>query len=218
MNENINVKRKLIEATSEIIDTEGIKNVSIRKIAAKAGYTSGTIYSHFKNFDHLILLSCLRFLRYYNENLKTVVGSPKDSVEENFLVWNFFCECTFKNPEIFYFIFFNSSGFSQNNLEDYYELKDFYKFFPEDIKDFSSKFYPMLLKLNLKERNKYLILKMVKEKKISPSNVSLLNDNQIFIYKGYLEKAKEAKTELEQNRIKRSCIRSLKILYKAYLY
>ncbi len=212
-----NVKRILIETTSQMLEEEGLSGISIRKVSARAGYTSGTIYSHFKKFDDLIFLSSLKFLRYYNENLEIYVGNPKNSLEENILVWDFFCSCSFENPEIFYSIFFSSFEFHKDKMEEYYEIKDFYKFFPENIKDLSSKFYPMLLKLNLEERNKYLLLKMVKEKYISPSHVNMLNQTQIYIYKGYLEKATKTKHLKENDRIKRSCMRALKQLYKAYL-
>ncbi|MGL5122811.1 MAG: TetR/AcrR family transcriptional regulator [Fusobacteriaceae bacterium] len=214
---NVNVKRILIETTSKMLEEEGLAGISIRKVSARAGYTSGTIYSHFKKFDHLIFLSSLKFLRYYNENIEAYVGTPKNSFEENNLIWNFFCSCSFENPEIFYSIFFSSFEFHKNKMEEYYEIKDFYKFFPENIKEFSSKFYPMLLKLNLEERNKYLLLKLVKDKYISPSHVTMLNLTQIYIYKGYLEKAIKNKNKKDNERIKRSCIRTLKQLYKAYL-
>ena len=213
----INVKKKLIEATTQLIDEEGVKGVSIRKIASKAGYTSGTIYLYFEKIEELIFLSSLKYLKQYNENLESYAENAKNSYEENILVWRFFCDCSFQEPEIFHSIFFSSFEFQTNKINEYYELKDFYKIFPEEIKEFSSKFYPMLLKLSLKERNKYLIGKMVKDKYISPSHIYSLNHSQIFIYKGFLEQAMKSKNKKENDRIKRSCVRAIEQIYKAYL-
>ena len=212
-----NVKKKLIEATTQLIEEEGIKGVSIRKVASRAGYTSGTIYLYFEKLEELIFLSSLKYLKYYNENLENYVKKSNNSYEENLLVWKFFCECSFEEPEIFHSIFFSSFKFQKDKVNEYYELKDFYKIFPEEIKDFSSKFYPMLLKLNLEERNKYLIGKMVRDKYMSPSHVYSLNQTQIYIYKGFLEKAMTNRDKNRNNRIKRSCIRALELIFKAYI-
>ena len=44
-----------IKATQELLDTEGIEKLSIRKIAEKAGFHNSTIYLYFKDIQHLIL-------------------------------------------------------------------------------------------------------------------------------------------------------------------
>ena len=52
-NEKENQKRqntiRFIEATQELIETDGLKNLSIRKIADKAGFHNSTIYLYFKD-------------------------------------------------------------------------------------------------------------------------------------------------------------------------
>lgn len=54
-------KELYIDITCDLIRTEGMKEVSIRKISEKAGYNSATLYSYFKNLSHLVLQAQLRF-------------------------------------------------------------------------------------------------------------------------------------------------------------
>lgn len=43
--------RIFIEATKSLMDSVGEEGLSIRKIAAKAGYNSATIYNYFQDLD-----------------------------------------------------------------------------------------------------------------------------------------------------------------------
>lgn len=48
------VKAYFIEAAKQIILDEGVENVSIRKVADRAGYTFTTIYNYFKDLNELL--------------------------------------------------------------------------------------------------------------------------------------------------------------------
>ncbi|MBU1219646.1 TetR/AcrR family transcriptional regulator [Myxococcota bacterium] len=58
-----------ISACRELIENEGIKGVSARKVAEKAGYSYATIYSYFKDMDTLIAYVILEYL---NESAQCV--------------------------------------------------------------------------------------------------------------------------------------------------
>lgn len=45
-----------IDATAQIIEEEGIENVSIRRVSDLAGYNSSTIYNYFGDLTVLIFL------------------------------------------------------------------------------------------------------------------------------------------------------------------
>ena len=51
-----------IQATRKIIDTEGIDQVSIRKIANQTGMNSATMYLYFSNADVLITIASMSYL------------------------------------------------------------------------------------------------------------------------------------------------------------
>ncbi len=48
------VKSYFIQAAKEIIISEGVENVSVRKVADKAGYAYTTIYNYFTNVNDLL--------------------------------------------------------------------------------------------------------------------------------------------------------------------
>lgn len=48
------LKKKIIDAASEILINEGYKNLSIRKIAAKIEYSPGIIYHYFKDKSEIL--------------------------------------------------------------------------------------------------------------------------------------------------------------------
>ena len=54
-----------VEATEKILKEEGIPGVTIRRIAAEAGYNSATLYNYFQDLDELILFGSVCFLRDY---------------------------------------------------------------------------------------------------------------------------------------------------------
>lgn len=216
-----NIKGKLIRETSKMICESGLEELSIRKVATAVGCTSGAIYVHFKNFNHLLLLSCLTFLQEYNQSINESEEIFTNSLEESKYIWKVFCDNAFKYPEIFYFIFFTSSethvSDKEKEIDSYSQFKSFYKIFPEELGNTSYKHHQMLLKLNLEERNKYLITKLSHERLISPSHVRLLNLTQIFIFKGYLERGRDSKDEKEIERLKKACIKSIEKSFNAYL-
>lgn len=45
----------IIAAATELIEAEGLDSASTRRIAAKIGYTHGTVHSHYENFADLVL-------------------------------------------------------------------------------------------------------------------------------------------------------------------
>jgi AcrR family transcriptional regulator len=48
------VRSYFIQAAKDIILTEGVENVSVRKVAELAGYAFSTIYKHYKDLDALL--------------------------------------------------------------------------------------------------------------------------------------------------------------------
>ena len=52
-----------IIAAQQIIQEEGIKAVTIRKVAALAGYNSATIYNYFENLENLLFFASMKYLR-----------------------------------------------------------------------------------------------------------------------------------------------------------
>jgi AcrR family transcriptional regulator len=50
------MKSYFVQATKELIKGEGLKSVSVRNIAERAGYSFATIYNYFKDVNDLVFL------------------------------------------------------------------------------------------------------------------------------------------------------------------
>ena len=207
------IKRLFIDTTVTIIEEEGLEKVSIRKIANITGYNSATLYTYFKNLDYLILLSSIVFLKGSLKGLNEYIAKAKDPLEESIFIWEFFCKCSFERPKIYSSIFFSNLDFNQKNVENCYVLEEFYKIFPEDNIKFPSKFENIILKLNLCQRNKEILISLVDEGFIALDKVDSINDLQLLIYKGLLGEA--VKTEDIKKR-KSLCNKTIKYIKKCY--
>jgi len=49
------IREMAIAASAKLVETEGFQSLTARKVAAKIGYTVGTLYHVFRNFDDLVI-------------------------------------------------------------------------------------------------------------------------------------------------------------------
>jgi len=68
-----------IKAAREIVAEEGVRELSTRKIAAKIGYTVGTLYHFFKNLDDIIMYVNSQTLDMLYEYLKHRINKNKQT-------------------------------------------------------------------------------------------------------------------------------------------
>ncbi len=69
------IKKKILEAASDILAKEGYENLSMRKIAKRIEYSPGIIYHYFKDKDEIITLIVEEG---YGKILKTISKIPVD--------------------------------------------------------------------------------------------------------------------------------------------
>lgn len=172
-----------IDATNQIIQNEGVENVTIRKVADIAGYNSATLYNYFKNLDHLILFTSMKYLREYVENLPEYIKNATNSLDRYFLIWECFCTHSFKRPKIYNLVFF--SEFS-NTLND--TISEYYSIFPDELADSSLNLNSMLLGNTLYKRTLSILNACVEDGFIPAENVDEINEMSILIYQGMLNK------------------------------
>ena len=182
-----------IDAADEIIKEEGINKVTIRKVADKAGYNSATIYNYFENLDHLILFAAMRYVKDYTLALPEYLKDAKNALDRFFKVWECFCHFSFKNPEIYYAIFFADLD---KDLENY--IIDYYKLFPEELGTELDSISTMLLKHNIYERGMTTIEECVKEGFIKEEDAETLNEMSTLLYEGVLSQVIRGKIEHDE--------------------
>lgn len=182
-----------IDAAAEIIKEEGINQVTLRKVADKAGYNSATIYNYFENLDHLILFAAMRYVKDYALALPEYIKNAKNALDKYFKVWECFCHYSFKDPEIYYAIFFANLD---KDLEHY--IIEYYKLFPEELSNDLYGLSTMLLKHNIYARGMTTITECVKEGFIKEEDAEALNEMGTLIYEGILSQVIKGKVGYEE--------------------
>ena len=185
---NKNIKRRrnmsyFIDATSKIIDEEGIELVTIRKVADLAGYNSATLYNYFENLDELILYASVGHLKDYISNLTKYLEYATNSIDIYCKIWNCFLKYSFLNPEIYNNTFFGRHNASLDNV-----IEDYYSIFPEELENQPKDILPMLLISNLYERNLALLLKIQSDGYLNMEDLDCINQMSILLYQGMLTK------------------------------
>lgn len=148
MNTNIDRKRKYVQITGQILESEGIKGVNIRRIAKEAGCTSAVLYKHFDNLEHLIILASVHFLEPYIREFRRITKRTDiTSIQMDLYLWKFFIREAFINKPYYEMMFF---GPDRDMLEDY--IYEYYSLFPEMEKDFDGFSASIIFSNNLAER------------------------------------------------------------------
>lgn len=76
------LRELIIEATTAIVERDGLEGLSAREIAKRVGYSPGTLYNVFENLDDLLLIIEARLLDELAGRLTDIdpSGSPGDWV------------------------------------------------------------------------------------------------------------------------------------------
>lgn len=153
------IMKYFIEATKEIINKDGIKGVTIRKVATLAGYTSATLYNYFDNLTHLIFLANMCHLEEYNNHLPEYITDCKNPIE----IYMSICKCytvhAYEKPETFELLFFSQKG---EKFEEY--TNQYYEIYPEKEAAIPDDYLNKLFHLNnLHTRSLTLLKECVKK-------------------------------------------------------
>lgn len=192
---------RFINATRELIDTEGLEKLSVRKIAEKAGFHNSTIYLYFQDINQLILLASLKHFGSYSKELSVVSRQNGSPVKKFFTVWSFFAKTIFDKPHIFYNFFF---GKHSDNLTEI--ITTYYELFPEEKEEYTKEIHEMYYARNITERCLLFLKPMISEytSRITEKNLELVNDIIVSCTKVLLEEKcmnPDEKTEIFQKKL-----------------
>ena len=181
-----------INAATEIINEKGMGSVSIRNVAARAGYSSATLYLYFEDISQLIALASVSYLRDYTVEISAGIKEFKDPKSQYLYTWDAFCRHSLKHPAIFLQMFF---GKKKNYLDDI--VKKYYSIFPHELGEISSNALSMLMAGDLHTRNMAILAAYAKEVNWGEHKAKLVSDMTICYYRSYLEAACETKPDEE---------------------
>ena len=174
-----------IEATRNLIQTEGVDGLSIRKIANEAGYNSATLYNYFHDLEHLTLFGSVCYLRDYVMALSTSLTPEMNSLERFRTIYRCFNDIAFRNPDIFHNMFFGRhSEVLGDVLHTYY-----YELFPEELADISESMRRMMVTGSMRERDWVTMQDMVKDGFVASEKAELTMELIIAVHQNFIYEA-----------------------------
>ncbi|WP_411502613.1 TetR/AcrR family transcriptional regulator [Brevibacillus centrosporus] len=180
----IQVKRMLqyfVEATVELIEEEGIENVSARKIGERAGYTSSTIYNYFDELSHLIYFASMRFVKEYLQELPEYLERGNTYVEKYISSWECFCKHSFEKPQIYHALYIADLGKKTDEMVNHY-----FSIYSSDLIGFTDEIKQMLYDPDLTSRSKALLELAQKEQDIEAATIEEVNEMCVLIWEGMI--------------------------------
>ncbi len=101
------LKEEMIEKGLVLINNEGLKGFSLRKVAAMCGVSHTAPYKHFKNKEELMEAISDRVLQSFGECLREAVGKGKGSPFGMAEAGKAYVKFMLEHREYFRFIFFS---------------------------------------------------------------------------------------------------------------
>lgn len=192
---NKEIKRKrimsyFISAAIEIIEKDGIHNLSIRKAAEKAGYNSATLYHYFSNLEELTLFASIKCLNEYTSDLPAYLKRSRNMREQYLLNWECFCLHSFRHPDIYQVLFFSPTGVT--NLTESFKM--YYEIFPQEQSESAVEYEEMLMEGDFYKRDYLALQKILEENQydISDQDAKSIIEMNILIYRGMLAKMRDS--------------------------
>lgn len=176
-----------INAAISLIEEEGIENMTIRKVANKAGYNSATIYHYFDNLDELLLFASVKCMNEYMKDVPLYNRDKQTLREWHKSQWRSFCTHSFRRPRIYHFLFFSSLGAA--NTAEIFER--YYEIYPQEKMESAVEYVQFLQEGNFFRRNLKQLAELMeeepKERQVSMKKLEDLTEMSMLIYRGMLE-------------------------------
>lgn len=172
-----------VEAVHQIIESEGIEAVTVRKVSKLAGYNPATLYNYFENLDYLVGFASIKYLQDYHQSLKHDVEPIKEPRARFLAIWECFCFYSFECPKIYEALFFKTPRYS---LCEFFEF--YFKMFPEELNEHTVDIQEMMKGCSLPTRNMSVLAPVIEAHQIRlpQSELLLLNEMMIALFRGKL--------------------------------
>ena len=179
-------KADLIKTTYTLLAEASPHDLSIRAITAAAGCTTGSVYRHFENVDHLLLVASVKFLEDYMTELNDLLLQDDDPLSQHIEMWRSFGRQAFANVDVFEMMFWDVPEDALNDA-----IFTYYQEFPESWRKLSGFQVMVFFSSSLKERNLLTINRCMNEHKLNSANAEMLNDLEICSFRGLLMEYRE---------------------------
>lgn len=102
--------RFFIDAAKEIIEEEGVKGLTARKIGDRSGYSYATIYNYFSDINELLAYCVLDFLEDCYKYMIAFKNEKLDCIEQIIVYTDAYFKYFIEKPDMFQLIFIEELG------------------------------------------------------------------------------------------------------------
>lgn len=192
MEKELNIKQKrvmtyFITATKELIKTEGVEKLTVRKIASAAGYNSATLYNYFEDIEELVVFASIGYLKDYIERLEEALKEPMNALQRYRKIYEVFSSVSLERPEIFYGLFHGKYKKKLKNV-----IAVYYDLYPDELGHLDGEILQMLTRGEMTERDKAIMPSLVEQGFVAPENVEqtvtlITRMFQSYLYDAWIE-------------------------------
>ncbi len=173
--------RYFIDAAAQIIESDCIENVTVRKVADLAGYNIATLYNYFENLDHLVSMASLKFIKPYTDDLPNYLKDCKNPICRVLKIWECFCKHAFTSPHIYKSVFYKDMNKPFPN-----NIREFYQIYPEYLDDLEDDILEMLTKDDIYYRALVLLKECADLGYFNMEDIEDINEMVLYVYEGVL--------------------------------
>ena len=193
--EKHSIATSLIHAAQQIIFTEGLANVTLRKVSKLANVNTAILYRHFSDLDELLLFASIDLLKemtqqYVERKKSTETTEPFELYMQE---WRLFCQSSFQHPECINHVFFGRHSHRLDTL-----LQDYYELFADELTHLGITLDDLQYCGNLYSTN-YLLLTQLLGSQTDKNALNLLNDVIISYFHQLLLQKLSAGDSLDDN-------------------
>lgn len=175
-------KKDYIAKTIEIIASEGIEAVSIRRIAKEMGCSSASLYRHFENLSELLYYAELHTLTGYINRLNEAEKGWRNIWDYYVGIWDCYTREAFRHPHEYNTLFLENDNTKLN-----VSVKEYYEMFPSEKEKTNDFFLEMLETVDFMGRDFQICKKCVAAGVIEYDDAVLLNRMACVLYEGYFK-------------------------------
>lgn len=173
-----------ISAAREVIETEGLRNVTVRKVADIANCNSSLLYFYFNDVDELVTMASMSYLEKYTKTLAADLKKLDNDYDIFIHTWEVFTFYALNNPVIFNQIFFKDHKVDLRSM-----ISEYYRLFPAQLDTVNESVKKMLFQGSLAERNMDVLIPLAENGYIHKDNLELVNELMLSYFREILDRS-----------------------------
>ena len=208
--ERTRIMTAFIRAARTLIEDEGIEQVSIRKIAARTGLNSATMYLYFPDVDVLTTMASMPYLEKYCSTLAADMEETTSPEDRFFRSWDVFSRFAFADPEIFYHVFYHEHSVPLAEIVDrYYQLD------PAQVESVRGSALDLLRAGTLSERCWTVLWPVAEARGLSEAEANVANEMSVAYFRQLLEaRCKDSADAVKSEHLTQKLNTALELLLK----